>query len=83
MKTRYEKQAVKTLLKMPPKVAAAIRDKVSAFAEQGTSAHVDVKPLKGVMNAYRLRQGDWRVLMYKHGHELIITAIKPRGDAYK
>lgn len=83
MKTRYEKQAIKTLMKMPPKVAVAIKEKVEAFAAQGGQAHMDVKPLQGMLNGFRLRQGSWRVLMYTRGDELIVTAIKPRGDAYK
>jgi mRNA interferase RelE/StbE len=83
METRYEKQAVKTLLKMPPKLASAIQAKVEDFALRGAKSHADIKPLQGALNGYRLRQGSWRVLMYVRGDELIISAIKPRGDAYK
>jgi len=61
METRYEKQAVKVLLKMPPKLAAAIQSKIEDFAAHGAKSHADIKPLQGALNGYRLRQGSWRV----------------------
>ena len=79
----YEKQAIKALRKMPQKTAKAIMAKIEAFAAEGMNAHVDVTTLKGTDNGYRIRQGDWRALIYKRDDSLIVTAIKPRGDAYK
>ncbi len=83
MQTIYKKPAQKTLRKMPMKLAQAIMSKVDALAAEGFAAHVDVKTLKGVEGGYRIRQGDWRVLLLKEGETLFVTDIKPRGDAYK
>jgi mRNA-degrading endonuclease RelE of RelBE toxin-antitoxin system len=83
MKIRYEKQAVKTLVKIQPKLAKAIQAKIEEFVANGAKSNVDIKPLHGTLSGFRLRQGSWRALMYIHGDELIVHAIKPRGDAYK
>ncbi len=83
MNIRYEKAAVKALARMPRKVAQTMAAKIALFAAKGKKAHVDIDTLKGVENGYRLRQGDWRALMYITDDTLIVTAIKPRGDAYK
>jgi len=43
----------------------------------------DIKKLRGLTNGYRLRVGEYRVL-FKLARELItITAVLPRGEAYK
>ena len=83
METRYEKEAIKTLRKIQPKLAKAIQAKIEEFASNGAKSNADIKPLQGTLSGFRLRYGSWRVLMYIHGDELIIHAIKPRGDAYK
>ena len=83
MKVIYEKQAVKSLAKMPVKTAQQIREKVLAFAERSGRPNLDIETLKGVEGGFRLRQGGWRVLMLLEHDTLRVTAIKPRGDAYK
>ena len=83
MKVIYDKQPVKTLAKMPLKMAQQIREKVSAFAARDGKPNLDIETLKGVERGFRLRQGGWRVLMLMERDALRVTAIKPRGDAYK
>ena len=83
MEVIYEKQAVKTLSKMPVKTARQIRDKISAFAERSGKPNLDIETLKGVDKGFRLRQGDWRALMLVENGVLRVVAVKPRGDAYK
>ncbi len=79
----YEKQAVKTLAKMPVKTALQIKEKIAAFASRSGRPNLDIETLKGIEGGYRLRQGDWRALMIIDGTTLRVVAIKPRGDAYK
>jgi len=83
MRVRYEKQAAKTLDKMPAKIAASIREKVEALASGNTAPNLDIKPMHGGEGGYRLRQGGWRVLLYRENDTLIVGKIKPRGDVYK
>ena len=83
MKTRYEKEALKTLRKIQPKFAKAIQTKIEEFAANGAKSNVDIKPLQGTLSGFRLRHSSWCILMYIHKNELIVHAIKPRGDAYK
>jgi len=59
MKTRYEKQAVKTLAKIQPKLAKAIQAKIEEFSANGAKSNADIKPLQGTLNGFRLRHGSW------------------------
>lgn len=43
----------------------------------------DIKKLKGHTNSFRLRVGDYRVLFELDGNIIFITAVLPRGEAYK
>jgi mRNA-degrading endonuclease RelE of RelBE toxin-antitoxin system len=78
-----EKQARKVLLKMPKKVATIIFDKINGFANNPEMVHADIKKMIGTDNSYRLRQGDWRVIMVKTNDCLIVETIGTRGDVYK
>ena len=43
----------------------------------------DVKRLQGYENYYRLRIGDFRIIYLFDGDKIIISAVLPRGEAYK
>ena len=43
----------------------------------------DVKKLQGLVNDYRLRVGDLRVLFSVENDIIIIKDVLPRGQAYK
>ncbi|MGL4593362.1 MAG: type II toxin-antitoxin system RelE family toxin [Thermoguttaceae bacterium] len=43
----------------------------------------DVKKLKGLPNAFRLRVGDFRVLFYKNDGDITVFEIDFRGNIYK
>ena len=43
----------------------------------------DVKKLKGLDDTYRLRIGDYRIIFYMKGNDIIIKDIITRGSAYK
>jgi mRNA interferase RelE/StbE len=44
----------------------------------------DVRRLQGRRDEWRLRIGDWRVLIRldQNAHLIVVTAVKPRGGAY-
>ncbi len=43
----------------------------------------DVKKLQGYDNYYRLRVGDFRVIYSLDDETITISAVLPRGEAYK
>lgn len=83
MQVIYKKSAQKALLRMQPKLASMIMSKIDRLAVEGFSAHVDIKPLKGEENGYRMRQGDWRVILHIDDDVLYVDDIRPRGGVYK
>ena len=83
-KIEYQREAIKSLLKMPRNTARLIREKIEHLALSPYAANNNVKRLEGV-GGYRLRVGDWRVLYEIIDDRLVIVVVKirPRGDAYK
>jgi mRNA interferase RelE/StbE len=77
----YTKAAIKALRRMPSNIAALIRAKIEAYAQDPNSQANNVKPLKG-REGIRLRVGDWRVIMDDQGNVLAILDIGPRGGVY-
>lgn len=77
-------RAAKQLAKMPRGDARAIMAKLEAYAAD-RGAPVDVKPLKGEKNVFRLRHGDWRALFEVDGkaRTMVVVDVVNRGDAYK
>ena len=77
------KSAKRTLAKMPPKVAANIREKIHAVAANPHARNNNVQPLTGVPG-YRLRIGNWRVLYLLdwEARTMTVTKILTRGGAY-
>ncbi len=82
-KIAYSKAALKALDRMPANTAALIRSKIVQYATDPASLANNVKALKGDIADYRLRVGDWRVLMTANGEVLAIIAIGPRGGIYE
>jgi mRNA interferase RelE/StbE len=66
---------------MPRNVADLIRSKIEVYAEDPASQVNNVKALKG-REGFRLRVGDWRVIMDDRGNVLAVLDIGPRGGMY-
>ena len=77
MKASYSRQAEAYLDKQEEKRAARIRWAVDELPAG------DVKKLKGIENAYRLRIGGIRVLFERIGSKIHVIKIDNRGDVYK
>lgn len=77
----YKPAALKALRKMPANTAKRIKDKIMAYAENPASQVNNVKALKG-REGFRLRVGDWRVIMNDEGEVLDVLEIGPRGGIY-
>jgi mRNA interferase RelE/StbE len=80
-KISYSKSALRTLKKIPAKTASLIESKIEAFAENPSSLSNNVKSLKG-RDGFRLRVGDWRVIMDDRGTVLAVLEIGPRSSVY-
>ena len=77
MKADYTKQAEDYLDKQTEKQAMRIRRAINALPAG------DVKKLKGIANAYRLRVGSVRILFEKDGNKIHVVKIDNRGHIYK
>lgn len=73
----YTKQAESFLEKQTERQTARIKQAVSNLPAG------DVKKLKGIENAYRLRVGSVRILFEKDGNVIHVIKIDNRGDVYK
>ena len=58
--------------------------KLEAYAAR-RDAPVDVKPLKGEKNVFRLRHGDWRAIFEVgvKARAMVVVDVVNRRDAYK
>lgn len=84
MKTiTYTKDVAKALRRMPANTARTIKAKIEQYATDPASLVNNVNALKGEEGVYRLRVGDWRVLLTESGEILAILKIAPRGDVYE
>jgi mRNA interferase RelE/StbE len=83
MKTvTFSREAIKVLGRMPSNTAALIRSKVVQYATDPASLANNVKALKG-RPGFRLRVGDWRVIMTEDAVVVAVLRIAPRGGAYE
>jgi mRNA-degrading endonuclease RelE of RelBE toxin-antitoxin system len=82
----WKRDALKALLAMQPKRAAAIRAKCLEIAANPPPAmHSNLLPLTGVPNGYRIRFGDWRVSfrMDPESNVMEVFEVAARGGAYR
>ena len=78
MKILYSKQAAKAI----GKIGNPFKKNIKKAIEKIPSG--DVKKLQGHSTLYRLRVGDWRiVLSYQEADAVLIESIGPRGQIYK
>ena len=77
----YSKAAIRALRRMPRNTADLICSKIEAYAEDPASQAKNIKGLKG-REGFRLRVGDWRVIVDDQGNVLAVLDIGPRGGIY-
>lgn len=84
MKTiAYSKDALRTLRKMPANLRELIISKIATYAENPAALANNLKPLKGRSGVFRLRIGDWRVVMTDDGKVIAVIKIATRGSVYE
>jgi len=74
--------ARRDLRRLEPPVAARILDALDRLATTGQG---DVQRLRGSIDEWRLRVGDWRVrFRYDLATQILeVLRIRPRGEAYR
>ena len=77
---QWTKHALRAASRLDPPTRERILNEIESFAATGRG---DVKKLKGQLEGlYRLRVGGWRVFFSAEGQDLVIRAVRARGDAY-
>ncbi len=78
-----ERQAEKTLRKLPKEILSRVDRLLISLAEEPRP--VDCKKLRGYENLYRLRAGDWRLIYAIEEDQLVVLVIEiaPRREAYQ
>ena len=82
LKIEIERQALKTLLRLPANLGDLIEAKIEQLAGDPDSLKNNVTRLVGTKES-RLRVGDWRVIFRIDHDTLRIIRIAPRGGAYE
>ena len=77
MKIEYSKKAVKYINSADKPTKRRLKEAIEKISSG------DIKRLKGIEEAYRLRVGDLRVLFTLENDTIYIDNIIPRGQAYK
>ena len=54
-----------------------------AFSRLLEGLRLDLKPVQGEKDVYRIRVGRYRVLLTKLDDVILVFKISPRGDVYK
>jgi mRNA interferase RelE/StbE len=79
----YSKDAIRTLRRLPRNISALIVSKIELFASDPSALSNNLKPLSGRPGEFRLRIGDWRVIMTETGEIVAVIKIGARGSVYE
>ena len=76
----FSKKAVKDYKKLPKNYKSLVDLLLSKLTE---GLPIDLKPVIGEKNTYRIRVGKYRILFEIVEKTILISRIRPRGDVYK
>ncbi|MHA1984982.1 MAG: type II toxin-antitoxin system RelE family toxin [Candidatus Hodarchaeales archaeon] len=77
-------KAEKQFMSLPSEIQISIRELFTLLQEEGLTANLDIKKLKGYPNYYRIRIGDYRIRMeFEKPDKLLIYWIGKRSKAYR
>ena len=79
----YSRDAIRTLRRIPANVSSLIVAKIELFAADPASLGNNLKALKARPGQFRLRVGDWRVILSEDGEVVAVIKIGPRGSVYE
>jgi mRNA interferase RelE/StbE len=79
-KIEFSNKAAKDYSRLPENYKSLIN---LAFSKLSEGIPVDIKPVVGEKDTYRIRVGRYRILFAVVDKVVLVTKIKPRGDVYK
>lgn len=79
----YSKDALRTLRRLPADRSRLLVSKIETYAVDPTALANNVAALKGRPGEFRLRVGDWRIIMTEDYESVAIVKIAARGSAYQ
>jgi len=77
---RFSREAAKQYKKLPKEYKSLVEIALFRLSE---GLELDLKPVEGEKNVYRIRVGKYRVLFIKFNKTVLVFRISPRGDVYK
>ena len=80
LEIEFSKKAAKAYNKLPTDYKELVDSVLQKFTD---GLPIDIKPITGEENIYRIRVGKYRILCEVIGETLLIARIKARGDVYK
>ena len=85
MRLLLEKAARKGLDRMTARAAGAMLTRLERVAAEPFARHPNVEAMKGVKDAFRLRQGDWRAVyrLNRNVDEMRVVSVDVRGSVYR
>jgi len=79
-KLEFSKKAAKDYSRLPENYKSLITLALSKMSE---GMPLDIKPVIGEKDTYRIRVGRYRILLTTIDNIILITRIGPRGNVYK
>lgn len=77
---KFSKEAAKQYKKLPKEYKSLVDIALYRLSE---GLELDLRPIEGEKDVYRLRAGKYRVLFRKFNKTVLVFRISPRGDVYK
>jgi mRNA interferase RelE/StbE len=77
---KFSREAAKQYKKLPKEYKSLVEIALFRLCE---GLELDLKPVEGEKDVYRIRVGKYRVLFIKFNKTVLVFRISPRGDVYK
>jgi mRNA interferase RelE/StbE len=77
---KFSREAAKQYKKLPKEYKSVVDIALLRLSE---GLELDLKPVQGEKDVYRIRVGRYRVLFTKFNKTVLVFRISPRGDVYK
>jgi mRNA interferase RelE/StbE len=77
---KFSREAAKKYKKLPREYKNLVDIVLSRLSE---GLELDLRPVEGEKDVYRIRVGKYRVLFIKFDKTVLVFKIAPRGDVYK
>jgi len=79
-KIEFSRKAAKDYSRLPENYKSLID---MALRKMSEDIPIDIKPVTGEKDTYRIRVGRYRILLTTIDNIVLVTRIGPRGDVYK